>query len=70
MLLILGPKRCGKSTFMLWFMKHVIGKDYGYNAENIDSLIERFTGHLNNKLLIHVKELMGGRDRDLYLKDC
>ena len=59
-LLIMGPKRCGKSTFILWFIKYVIGLgECGTNVENIDSILSKFNSHISRKLLIHIKELKG-----------
>jgi hypothetical protein len=59
-LLIMGPKRCGKSTLILWFMKYVMGLgECGTNVENLDSIISKFNSHVFRKLLIHIKELKG-----------
>ncbi len=59
-LLIMGPKRCGKSTFILWFIRYVMGLgECGTNVENLDSILSKFNSHIFRKLLVHIKELKG-----------
>lgn len=59
-LLLIGKRRCGKSTVMLWFIMYVMGlEECGTNVENLDSVISKFNSHTFRKLLIHVKELKG-----------
>jgi hypothetical protein len=59
-LLMIGPKRCGKSSFFFWFVMYVMGKgECGTDVENLDSIVAKFNSHTFQKLFIHVKELKG-----------
>ena len=67
-LLIIGPRRCGKSSFFLWFVTYVMGLgECGTNVENLNSITARFNKHTFQKLFIHVKELKGSTpDNSIY----
>jgi hypothetical protein len=59
-LLIMGPKRCGKTTFFIWFVRYLMGLgECGTNVEGLDSIVANFNSHTFRKLFIHVKELKG-----------
>lgn len=43
-LLLVGDPNCGKSTFIIWLIKYIIGKTHGGEISSLDSYFTKFNG--------------------------